>query len=365
LNNGFKSRIICNSKFKNKHVKSVCNHSQTNSLNDNEQCSRVNPFEGISDNSVCVRGIQLKKVNDFASNNNSVNKQIVLNNDSINTLIDKDITIVSNVFQVQTTGSTAEVDRDSHSPDSKQHTSGSPEVGAPDFQTSIKGNVTECAKKIHDYDFTNYDTFNDAWCSEWGHRGLSLDNADAGIPYSGASHLGNVEYNKSGVVIGNEGGELEISDSTPEIIRLVTGENKLNSSSDLENHMLDDLDNHWGDSMGCSYPPLQTPMHHDTFTNDYGFIPLEKNEIYQGPESRAAISDLWGSQESNDYDLHNFSSYKVPVPSGFDIEKFKKMAEGYWDEQLFELLKLKWLDYQGKHDFTLKKYIYRRNSIWF
>jgi hypothetical protein len=40
-----------------------------------------------------------------------------------------------------------------------------------------------------------------------------------------------------------------------------------------------------------------------------------------------------------DYDLHNFNSYKVPVPSGFKIEKFRELASGYWDEQLFELLK--------------------------
>jgi hypothetical protein len=169
--------------------------------------------------------------------------------------------------------------------------------------------------------------------------GLSIDNADAGIPYNGAPDLGNLEYEYSGVVIDNIGAGVDSNTSVSKIIRLANGDNKLNMSSDLENHISDDLDNHWEELMGCSHPPSQTPMHHNMIINDYRFIPLEKNEIYQGPESRAAVNNLWGSRELSDYDLHNFNSYRVPVPSGFKIEKFKKLASGYWDEQLFELLK--------------------------
>jgi hypothetical protein len=187
-----------------------------------------------------------------------------------------------------------------------------------------------------------------------------------------------VKYKDSGVVISNEGGELGKNNSPPEIIRLVTG-GKLNNCSDLENHILDDLDNHilgdldkhivgdldnhilgdfdnhilgdldnhilddldshWGEVRGYSHPPSLTSMHHNALINDYRFIPLEENEMYQDPESRAAVSELWGARELGDHNVHNFNSYRIPVSSGFNIPKLKKLAAGYWDEQLFELLK--------------------------
>jgi hypothetical protein len=37
--------------------------------------------------------------------------------------------------------------------------------------------------------------------------------------------------------------------------------------------------------------------------------------------------------------MHNFNSFKIPVKSGFNLEKFKQLASGYWDEKLFELIK--------------------------
>jgi hypothetical protein len=97
----------------------------------------VRPLKGISDNSVCVIDIQSNELKNYDSNTSRVNKQIVFHNNRVNTLIDKDINTVNNVLQVQTIGSTAEVDRDSHSLDSRQHTSGSPEVEALDLQTRV------------------------------------------------------------------------------------------------------------------------------------------------------------------------------------------------------------------------------------
>jgi hypothetical protein len=118
-----------------------------------------------------------------------VNKQIVFNNSRVDTFINEDINIANDVLQVQITDSTTDVNMDSHSPDSRQHTSGYPEVGVLDCQTSMQGNITECAQITHDYDITDYDKYNVAGCSDRAHRGLSLDNDDAGIPYNGASRF--------------------------------------------------------------------------------------------------------------------------------------------------------------------------------
>jgi hypothetical protein len=131
----------------------------------------VHPLKGISDNSVCLIEIQSIRLNNYDTNTNMVNRQIVFNNSGINTFINEDINTVNNVLQVLTTGSTAEVDNHSHSRDSRQYTSSSPEVGVLDVQTSRQGNVTECAQITHDYDITDYDKGNVAWCSDMAYRG--------------------------------------------------------------------------------------------------------------------------------------------------------------------------------------------------
>jgi hypothetical protein len=62
-------------------------------------------------------------------------------------------------------------------------------------------------------------------------------------------------------------------------------------------------------------------------------------DIYQGPTSGAPVETLWGARLSHsDPDVHNFNSYKIPVKSGFNIDRFKKLARGYWNQQLFQLL---------------------------
>jgi hypothetical protein len=72
----------------------------------------------------------------------------------------------------------------------------------------------------------------------------------------------------------------------------------------------------------------------------FGVIPLNEQEIFQGPANMSIKpQDLWGKRVKGDNTIHNFNSYRVPVPSGFNVDLFQEMAEGYWDGQMFELLK--------------------------
>jgi hypothetical protein len=71
---------------------------------------------------------------------------------------------------------------------------------------------------------------------------------------------------------------------------------------------------------------------------NYSFIPLESDNIYQGLDSCCEPHSLWGRKTTLLYDVHNFNHFKVPVFSGFNIKKFRELAAGYWDQQVFNLL---------------------------
>jgi hypothetical protein len=71
----------------------------------------------------------------------------------------------------------------------------------------------------------------------------------------------------------------------------------------------------------------------------FGFIPLSANHAVQGPVSGAAPEALWGKRDCAATEkYHNFNTYRIPVKSGFHVDKFRDMAGEYWDNQLFDLL---------------------------
>jgi hypothetical protein len=74
-------------------------------------------------------------------------------------------------------------------------------------------------------------------------------------------------------------------------------------------------------------------------TSRFGFIPLSENHAVQGPVSDTAPEELWGKRSyvaTEKY--YNFNTYRIPVKSGFNVDKFRDMAGEYWDKKLFDLL---------------------------
>jgi hypothetical protein len=72
----------------------------------------------------------------------------------------------------------------------------------------------------------------------------------------------------------------------------------------------------------------------------FGIIPLNEQIVFQGPgNERQKAHDLWGKREEGDNKTHNFNSYHIPVPSGFNVDLFQTLAEGHEDMQMFELLR--------------------------
>jgi hypothetical protein len=62
--------------------------------------------------------------------------------------------------------------------------------------------------------------------------------------------------------------------------------------------------------------------------------------VTQGPENQQfTAQQLWGKKQVNDIGVHNYNSYRVPVKSGFNVDRFQEMLEDYDDKQLFELLR--------------------------
>jgi hypothetical protein len=108
---------------------------------------------------------------------------------------------------------------------------------------------------------------------------------------------------------------------------------------DLENHIEGSYNGL--DSRDSYSPRGSAPVQRDSSETDalnYGFIPLESDDIYQGLDSCCEPHSLWGRKTTLLYDIHNFSHYNVPVGSGVNIEKFRELAAGYWDQQVFNLL---------------------------
>jgi hypothetical protein len=107
---------------------------------------------------------------------------------------------------------------------------------------------------------------------------------------------------------------------------------------DLENPGMD-LDD---PNSGGFYGELPQRLDTEQCTNmpRFGFIPLQHNEVTQGPENQQfTAQQLWGKKQANDIDVHNYNSYRVPVQSGFKVDRFQELAEDYDDKQLFELLR--------------------------
>jgi hypothetical protein len=101
---------------------------------------------------------------------------------------------------------------------------------------------------------------------------------------------------------------------------------------------LQDLESLLGD-FNVGSMPSHLSSHESNQVSTFGFIPLSANHAVQGPVSNAAPSSLWGKRvpmESEKY--FNFDTCRVPVKSGFKVEKFRAMAGDYWDKQLFDLI---------------------------
>jgi hypothetical protein len=72
--------------------------------------------------------------------------------------------------------------------------------------------------------------------------------------------------------------------------------------------------------------------------HEYGFVLLEHDDIYEGPAARADPHALWDSRSLGPT-IHNYNTYKIPVASDINIEKFQALAIGHWDQQIFHLLR--------------------------
>jgi hypothetical protein len=95
-------------------------------------------------------------------------------------------------------------------------------------------------------------------------------------------------------------------------------------------------------NIGGLYGELPQRLNYEQCTNvpRFGFIPLQCNIVTQGPENQQLTAQqLWGKRSVNDIGMHNYNSFRVPVRSGFNIDKFQVLAEDYYDKQLFELLR--------------------------
>jgi hypothetical protein len=73
---------------------------------------------------------------------------------------------------------------------------------------------------------------------------------------------------------------------------------------------------------------------------NFGFLPLHYNDITQGPiNHQITAQQLWGRKSVKEVDLHNYNSYRVPVNTGFNVDRFQELAKNYKDQKLFELLR--------------------------
>jgi hypothetical protein len=120
--------------------------------------------------------------------------------------------------------------------------------------------------------------------------------------------------------------------------QLVLGEKFYMQEWDLEN-LNTDLDDPGG---GLLKGEMSQGLGMGQCTNvpNFGFIPLHDNEIVQGPvNQQIKPQQLWGKKLVSEVDLHNYNSYRVPVDTGFNVDKFQELASNYGDQQLFELLR--------------------------
>jgi hypothetical protein len=111
-----------------------------------------------------------------------------------------------------------------------------------------------------------------------------------------------------------------------------------NENWDLENPIMD-LDD---PGIGGFYGKLPQRLNNERSTNapTFDFIPLQCNMVTQGPENQQLTAQqLWGKKSVKDIGMHNYNSFRVPVQSGFNIDRFQELAEGYHDKQQFELLR--------------------------
>jgi hypothetical protein len=104
-----------------------------------------------------------------------------------------------------------------------------------------------------------------------------------------------------------------------------------NENWDLENPIMDLED----PNIGSLYGELPQRVNSERCTNvpKFGFIPLQCNTVTQGPENQQLTAQqLWGKKSVNDIGMHNYNSFRVPVQSGFNIDRFQELAEGYDDK---------------------------------
>jgi hypothetical protein len=113
---------------------------------------------------------------------------------------------------------------------------------------------------------------------------------------------------------------------------------KIDKNWDLENPGLDLEDPNKGGFYGEMPQRLDTKQ--CTNVPKFGFIPLQQNVVTQGPVNQQfTAQQLWGKKRVSEIGIYNYNSYRVPVQSGFNVDRFQELAEGYEDKQLFELLR--------------------------
>jgi hypothetical protein len=104
-----------------------------------------------------------------------------------------------------------------------------------------------------------------------------------------------------------------------------------------------DIPGYWEDPGGVNITG-EMPQRLDTIETSphpiFGVIPLNEQIVFQGPGNESLDPQvLWGKREKGDSTKHNFNSYHIPVPSGFNVDLFQSLAEGHGDTQMFELLR--------------------------
>jgi hypothetical protein len=152
--------------------------------------------------------------------------------------------------------------------------------------------------------------------------------------------LGNCEQqdwkSKNVILSQNVNGEESLIER--DVSQFETGVFKKDRHWDLENPGMDLDDPNSGGLYGVLPQRLDTEQ--STNVPRFGFIPLKNNEVTQGPENQQfTAQQLWGKKQVNDIGVHNYNSYRVPVQSGFNVDRFQELAGDYDDKQLFELLK--------------------------
>jgi hypothetical protein len=307
LINVFYIRTIFNSRWDNNR-KQFVNNSSSRTLNEFNNNIMVNAKAGIlpggnNCQSVHKNSCYINAIDQCDNNNNKVieNKSQCIN-DVNNAKCDYDLQVHTAVCTTNSAGA----QRDSRS------AAGDSASDGPSSQAV--GSVSGCAHddNITDYDILDYDkitAFGTGGGGEqlginkytlFGNRGLSMDDGAQGLPHNRITDLGNLDHTHSGDSL-----------DTPYKANdwLVTGVFKQLKECDIQDHFefidgldshqtydydLGDLENHRGDLKGCSYPPPHVPILCNALDREYGFIPLDETQIFQGPVSQASVDMLWG-----------------------------------------------------------------------